>query len=51
MDGSSIVHELLNDIIVTRHQCIEEIAKYFYKIDSYVWWSNNEWEQVSVGIV
>ena len=32
----------LNDLIVTRHQCIKEIVKSVYKIDSYVWWSGNE---------
>ena len=38
----AVVHQKLNDLIVTRHQCIKEIVKYVYKIDSYVWWSGNE---------
>ena len=38
----TVVHQKLNDLIVTRHQCINEIVKSIYKIDSYVWWSGNE---------
>ena len=38
----AVVHQKLNDPIVTRHQCIKEIVKSVYKIDSYVWWSDNE---------
>ena len=38
----TVVHQKLNDLIVTRHQCIKEIVKSVYKIESYVWWSGNK---------
>ena len=38
----TVVHQKLYDLIVIRHQCIEEIVKSVYKIDSYVWWSDNK---------
>ena len=38
----TVVHQKLNALIGTRYQCIKEIAKYVYRIDSYVWWSGNE---------
>ena len=39
----AVVHQQLNDLIVTRHQCIKEIVRSVYKIDSYVWWSGNKY--------
>ena len=38
----TVLHQKLNDHIVSRHQCIKENVKFVYKIDSYVWWSGNE---------
>ena len=47
----AVIYQKLNDHIVTRHQYTKEIVISIYKIDSYVWWSDNDRWQVSVGIV
>ena len=38
----AVLYQKLNDLIVTRHQCIKYIVKSVYKIYSFVRRSDNE---------